>query len=279
MDNFIISNLEKFEKPNKDFIKNKECLICLESIDIEANKIVKLPCKCSNSVYHIKCIKILLDSGQNKNFCPHCKTKYVLNFLYYEITEQNRILAQNMLTNIETNVATNVATNTSTNVVTNIATNVITNIATNVETYRANNRDIIIPNPFNISKFVEIMLFHILINSIMNIINIIVSDNNSENNLDEYLDVLTLFCFFKIFLNFFILLYLQNNLDKIESFLVYSYTYQVVIFGFVIYLLTKLKNNYYTIILLLNNILLFLIDILSRIIIEYRENNRIDIIQ
>jgi hypothetical protein len=264
MNNFIISNLEKFEKPNKDFIKNKECLICLESIDIEAIKIVKLPCECSNSVYHITCIKRLLDSGQNKNFCPHCKTKYVLNYLYYEITEQNRILAQNMLNSIATNVATNTSTN------------VATNTSTNVETHTANNRNIIIPNIFNISKFVEIMLLHILINSIMNIINIVVSDNNSENKEDEYLDVLTLFCFFKIFFNFFILLYLQNNIDKIESFLIYSYIYQVVIFGFVIYLLTKLKNNYYTIILLLNNILLFFIDILSRIIIECRENNRVD---
>jgi len=251
MNNFIISNLEKFEKPDKDFIKNKECLICLESIDIEENKIVKLPCKCSNSVYHITCIKRLLDSGQNKNFCPHCKTKYVLNFLYYEITEQNRILAENMLRSIST-----------------------TNIGT---THTANNRNIIIPNSFNISKFVEIMIFHILSNSIMNIINIVVSDNHPENNIDEYLQVLMLFCFFKIFLNFFSLLYLKNNLDKIESCLIYSYTYQAVLFGFVIYSVTKLKNNYYNSLLLLNNILLCLIDILFRAIIEYKIYNRVDV--
>ena len=31
--------------PDKEFIQDKECLICLESIDIETNKIVKLPLK------------------------------------------------------------------------------------------------------------------------------------------------------------------------------------------------------------------------------------------
>jgi len=70
--------LHNFEKPDNDFIKDKECLICLESIDIEAQKIVKLPCKCTNSVYHIICITELLKSGQNKNFCPHCKKIYTL---------------------------------------------------------------------------------------------------------------------------------------------------------------------------------------------------------
>ena len=53
MNNFI----SQFEKPDKDFIKDKECLICLESVDLELNKIVKLPCVCSNSVYHIICIE------------------------------------------------------------------------------------------------------------------------------------------------------------------------------------------------------------------------------
>ena len=77
MDNHIITILQNFEKPDADFLKEKECLICLETFDLESNKnIVKLPCKCSNSAYHIDCIVKLLNSGENKNFCPHCKTKY-----------------------------------------------------------------------------------------------------------------------------------------------------------------------------------------------------------
>ena len=78
MHNDIISNLDNFTKPDKEFIQDKECLICLESIDIETNKIVKLPlkrlgdvkhlrpcqCQCKYSVYHIICIIKLLHSGQ-----------------------------------------------------------------------------------------------------------------------------------------------------------------------------------------------------------------------
>jgi hypothetical protein len=69
MDNHIISILQKFEKPDTTILKDKDCLICLESLDdLESNKFVQLPCKCSNSTYHIDCIIQLLHSGVNKNF-------------------------------------------------------------------------------------------------------------------------------------------------------------------------------------------------------------------
>ena len=77
MNNHII-NFQNFKKPNNEFIKEKECLICLESFDLESQQLVQLPCECSNSVYHITCITQLLKSGQNKNFCPHCKRKYII---------------------------------------------------------------------------------------------------------------------------------------------------------------------------------------------------------
>lgn len=41
------------------------------------NLIVALPCNCANSAYHITCIVQMLQSGDNKNFCPHCKTAYL----------------------------------------------------------------------------------------------------------------------------------------------------------------------------------------------------------
>lgn len=77
MNNTIII-LQKFKKPHTTDLENKECLICLESFSIELGEIVKLPCNCANSTYHITCITTFLESGQNKNFCPHCKTPYVL---------------------------------------------------------------------------------------------------------------------------------------------------------------------------------------------------------
>jgi hypothetical protein len=61
---------------DRNNLLDKDCLICLESIDIEEQKLIKLPCNCSNSIYHISCITTFLNSGTNKNFCPHCKNIY-----------------------------------------------------------------------------------------------------------------------------------------------------------------------------------------------------------
>ena len=93
MENHIVSSLQLYKKPEKDFVKDKECLICLETIDLEVAKIVKLPCGCSNSVYHIVCIAQLLSSGKNKNFCPHCKSKYDLT-LQQVVQHSNLITVQ-----------------------------------------------------------------------------------------------------------------------------------------------------------------------------------------
>ena len=72
------THLQDFKKPDRDFLKDKDCLICLESVDVEMNLIVALPCNCANSAYHITCITQMLQSGDNKNFCPHCKTVYLV---------------------------------------------------------------------------------------------------------------------------------------------------------------------------------------------------------
>lgn len=72
------THLQDFKKPDRDFLKDKDCLICLETVDVEMNLIVALPCNCANSAYHITCITQMLQSGDNKNFCPHCKTAYLV---------------------------------------------------------------------------------------------------------------------------------------------------------------------------------------------------------
>ena len=100
--------LQKFKKPDKSFLLEKECLICLESVDIESQKIVKLPCECANSVYHIVCIIQFLQSGHDKNFCPHCKITYEL--LVQEPSKQLRcILFFHIFSNSVLNVI-NIAT-------------------------------------------------------------------------------------------------------------------------------------------------------------------------
>ena len=220
--------LQQFEKPEPEFIKDKECLICLEPFDIEANQHVMLPCKCANSVYHIGCILLLLNSGQNKNFCPHCKANYEM------------LLPSHQLVNL-----------------------------TQIQE-RAQQAQIL-----QMSNFTHILVVHILSNSVMNIINIVVARDSVETNVDEALQVLLLFYFVKIFFNYCILMYSRNNIDKIEECLIYSYTYQTVTFGILIYTLTKIKNDYTSTILILNNVILSLGDLAFRIIIEYRSQNTV----
>ena len=72
------THLQDFKKPDRDFLKDKDCLICLETVDVEMNLIVALPCNCANSAYHITCVVQMLQSGDNKNFCPHCKKVYLV---------------------------------------------------------------------------------------------------------------------------------------------------------------------------------------------------------
>ena len=220
-DEHKISILQNFEKPEPEFIKDKECLICLEPFDLEANQHVMLPCKCANSVYHIGCILLLLNSGQNKNFCPHCKTNYEI-----PLPSQQLILRP-----IEQNL--------------------------------------------QVTNFTLILLIHILSNSIMNIANIVVARNAFKTNINEILQVLLLFYFAKLFFNYCILMYSKNHIDRIEDCLVYSYTYQTVTFGFLIYALSKMKNDNNFIILIANNVFLSFGDLAFRIIIEYRSQNTV----
>ena len=229
MNNHIITILQQFEKPEPSFIQDKECLICLEPNDIESLKIVMLPCKCSNSVYHIDCIVKFLQSGQKKNFCPHCKGKYEI-----QLEEQIQHLIP---------------------------------INTNPQ-----NQDIIR------SKFTHILVVHILSNSIMNIINIVVARKRNDYNNPEELQLLMLFYFLKIFFNYCIFMYSKNNIDKIEDCLVYSYVFQTVLFFFLIYTLTKIKNDDNSTVLILNNVLSSFLDLTFRIIVEYKIQNRVNIL-
>ena len=123
-------------------------------------------------------------------------------------------------------------------------------------------------------------MIHILINSVMNINNIVISKicDGYNSQLDE-LHVSMLFYFCKLFFNYCILIYSKNNIEKIESVLVYSYVFQTVLFIFLIYTLTKIKNDKNSIILLLNNILLSCIDLAFRIIVEYKMKNTVNVVE
>jgi hypothetical protein len=111
----------------------------------------------------------------------------------------------------------------------------------------------------------------------MNIINLLIIRDYYKYNIKENLQVLALFYLCKIFLNFCFFLFSKNNIKRIENFLIYSYTYQIILIGILIYSSNKIINDSNIIILIINNILFIIIDIFFRIIGEYKIRNRIEL--
>lgn len=230
MANHIVSSLQLYKKPEKDFLKDKECLICLETIDLEVAKIVKLPCGCSNSVYHVVCIAQLLSSGKNKNFCPHCKSNY-------ELTLQQVVQPSNLIA---------VQPNTE-------------NEQTRTLSY--------------------IIIVHIFSNSIMNLINIGLSHDYSENDANIISKILQISYFCKILVNVCIIINLKVNVKQINSHLSLSYIIQAVLFVLLICLLSMIEPIFNSIIMLLNNVFFVITDLGFRIRIECKGMNRVNVIE
>ena len=241
--NHIITILQNFKKPDVTGLKEKECLICLEPFDLESLNFVKLPCVCSNSVYHIDCIVKFLVSGKNTNFCPHCKTNY-------EIPLQNQFKSQFQVSR----------------------TQIVPYIVVDQTNQRRQEDEL---RNFQIKNLSHILVFHIISNSIMNIINIVAARSSDETYHDEALQVLILFYFCKLFFNYCILMYSKSRIDRTEECLVFSYVFQTVLFGLLIYSLTRMKSNDSFIILITNNSVLGFGDLIFRIFIEYRMKNAV----
>jgi hypothetical protein len=152
MENNTIQYLEKLKKTDNELIKDQECPICLEPFDLElSNTLVMLPCNCANSTYHMTCIKQMLQSGKNKNFCPYCKTIYKIN------TELNDVVA-------------------------------------------------VVPQPSNMPKHTTYILFvHIISNTLMNVINISMSEDYENTRVDVLSKILSICYFCKMLVNICIL--------------------------------------------------------------------------
>ncbi len=252
MSNNIIIALEKFivSRPIRPASEDKECLICLESLEIETNKIVKLPCECASSVYHINCIIQLLQSGVNKNFCPHCKTKYELN-------NNNNNQELNNNNNQELNNNNNQELNNNNN-------------NNNQELNNNNNNQ-------ELKYNTHILVFHILSNSIMNCVNISLCGYYKVTIVGEELNILVIFYFSKLFFNYCIFAHSDNSIESIKTKIISSYVYSIVLFIFLIYIVTKI-NNINNIFIIFNNILFMMIDMIFRMIIKYKIQNRVGII-
>jgi hypothetical protein len=207
--------LQSFAKPNKTVFEEKECLICLESLNVELNKIVELPCKCSNSVYHIDCIVRLLESGQNKNFCPHCKTPY-----------QTSVFSQNEVVDRQ-------------------------------------------PPENNEKNIVYIFVVHILSNTMMNMINIGLTIDYQNVSADITSKILMVSYFCKILLNVCFVCRLTDNRNRLMTYVGLSYIIQSLMFVLLVCLLSYVKFDFTSWMLLTNNVVFFLSDFAFRISIEY----------
>ena len=73
-------------------------------------------------------------------------------------------------------------------------------------------------------------------------------------------------------------MYSKNNIIKIEDCLIYSYVFQIILFCFFIYALTKIKNDINSTVLIVNNVLLNIGDLTFRIIIEYKIRNTVNVV-
>ena len=236
MDNneIIKTHLQSFKTVDRDFLKDKDCLICLESVDLEMNQLVALPCNCANSTYHITCIIQLLKSGENKNFCPHCKSVYQM--------PPAPIVPIDQLIPIDPRVPWE-------------------------------------QDGFTIRKLTCALLFHFLTNSMMNIINICIVTGFFDNKKKPpEFQVITFFCFFKLLLNYIFVFYSKHDITKMKNVLIYSYGFQTVIIGWIIYSLIKIKNDKLTVFLIINNVVFGIGDLIFRILGRYSIPNRIEVV-
>ncbi len=103
MEKHLTDYLNTFPVPD-DYI-DSQCLICLENFEPESgNKFIRLPCECSNSIFHISCIIKWIMSGSNKNYCVQCKKEF-------ELPEFNSRKSSNNLTNSTDLTNQNITTN------------------------------------------------------------------------------------------------------------------------------------------------------------------------
>jgi len=219
------THLQDFKNPDRDFLKDKDCLICLETVDVEMNLIVALPCNCANSAYHITCVVQMLQSGDNKNFCPHCKTTYLVPL-------------------IPSAPLTPVADHQS----------------------------------FILKNYTHMIMFHLLSNTFLNFFNLFLCKTHSSYNTSVELQALMPIYIFKLLCNSLYLILLMNNVERIANMLLVSYTFQIMLFGLMIYTLTQTVNDINSGFMIMLNVVSGGADVLFRFIIERRIRNRVNVV-
>lgn len=226
-------------------MRNQECIICLETMptDVESQStIIVLPCKCANSAYHSACIILLLMSGENKNFCPHCKRKYSVS--------NNRNGADGA---------------------------VFTDANVNADAVNGADADngaaVADADAVRLRKLSYVFLVHIFTNSIMNLVNISMLQDYNERNANILSKLLLIFYFCKLLLNCAFIFAMERNANKYEKQLSISYIIQSILFILLVSLISTNKINFSATIILINNLVFSLSDLIFRIGVECHNRN------
>jgi len=241
IDKIIDDYLDTFPIPIK--YKDSECIICLENFEIESNnKFVNLPCECSNSIYHIKCISSWLKSSVKNNYCVHCNKYFALPFEISNIDSSNSI-GINTYNIINQNIET---PNTNIFEISNYF------VYEQIEAQKN-----IIRLEFAYIKF----MIHLCINTLANTINIIYM---LANNFKFY-RILIIMLFFKLTSNLFTFIKIKKDIGLIKSCELFSIFFQIII------LICTISNNSIKVKDLIYNIqfVLFFLDLVISIVMFY----------
>jgi hypothetical protein len=71
----------------------------------------------------------------------------------------------------------------------------------------------------------------------------------------------------------------KSDVEKIKTMLFSSYSYQLIVFGFMIYTFTQIENDANSGFLVIVNVIFSGLDVLFRFIIERRIENRVNVVR
>ena len=121
-----------------------------------------------------------------------------------------------------------------------------------------------------------ILFVHILSNTLMNVINISMSEDYENNRADVMSKILTICYFCKMLVNICILIHLKNNADQMKSNLDLSYAIQTVLFVSLIVMLSLTEFDFKSGMMLVNNVFFCFGDLAFRITVERKCINRVN---
>ncbi len=290
MEKHLTDYLNTFPVPD-DYI-DSQCLICLENFEPESgNKFIRLPCECSNSIFHISCIIKWIMSGSKKNYCVQCKKEFELPEFNSRkssnhsgnSTNQTNLNEENTTNSLINDITSvinlrnrlerelNISDNNNNNILLTISLNSIVHPENN-PTFNTNNsleleslRERIEREKNNIRmEYTSGRLFnHVIFNVTVNLINFAYICGMKTNTSQR---ILAMFYFLKILSNFAIASNFNKNIDAINFGIMLGCMSQFILIMMTL-IINKSINNHP--LLVYSQILFLTIDMIVAAILNY----------